>query len=192
MACACGAHDGFVSLRTDATRPPTVNGVPRWAGHAGLAAAAGIAVLVADAASKAAMLSLLEPGEAIDVVDGLVRWRLGFNTGIAFGILPSGGGVFVWLTGLIGIALIIWLLISLRQGASLRRTVPLALVVGGAFGNVLDRLPDGVVTDFIDLGIGTARWPSFNLADAAVVVGVVALGVFGSDARPAGRAARPD
>ena len=140
-------------------------------------------VLAADLASKGVARSVLEPGNAVPILDDVVRLRLGFNSGIAFGLLTDAGGVLVWLTGLIGIALVGWLAASVRDSAGWRRTLPLGLIIGGAFGNVVDRLPDGVVTDFVDIGLGAARWPSFNLADSAIVVGILGLIVLGPDRR---------
>ena len=141
-------------------------------------------VLVADVATKAAARSLLEPGEPLQVIGGLLRLRLGYNSGIAFGLLTDGGGGLLLLTGLIGLALVAWLVVSERDRASWRRTLPLGLIIGGAFGNIIDRLPDGLVTDYLDIGLGAARWPSFNLADSAIVVGVLGLIVLSPDPPP--------
>lgn len=143
----------------------------------------GVAVLLVDLASKAVVRSTLEQGSAVPILGDLVRFDLGFNSGIAFGVLADGGAALVWLTALIGLALVGWLIASARAGAGYRRTVPLGLVIGGAFANVADRLPDGLVTDFIDVGIGAVRWPSFNLADSAIVVGVLTLVVVGFEIR---------
>lgn len=133
------------------------------------------AVLAGDVASKAAARAALTPGEAVPIVDVFVQLRLGFNSGVAFGLLSEHGGALVWLTGLVALALLVWLFVSLRAGAGWRRSVPLSLIIGGAFGNLLDRLADGVVTDLVDIGVGTMRWPAFNLADSAIVVGVASL-----------------
>lgn len=153
----------------------------RWAPAFGRLAAIAAApvVLIADVASKAAAQSALEPGAAVAIVGNVWQMRLGFNSGVAFGMLAKTGEVVLWLTALIGIALIVWLIRLFRAGAAWRRTVPIGLIIGGAFGNVLDRVPDGLVTDFIDIGLGATRWPSFNIADSAIVVGVLALIVLG-------------
>ncbi|HJU31665.1 MAG TPA: signal peptidase II [Hyphomicrobiaceae bacterium] len=151
-------------------------------------------VLIADVASKGAAQSALEPGAAVAIVGNVLQLRLGFNSGVAFGMLANSGDLVVWLTALIGIALTVWLVRLFRSGAGWRRTLPLGLIIGGAFGNVLDRLPDGLVTDFIDTGLGAMRWPSFNIADSAIVVGVLALIVFGQEgpkAREAEGKSRP-
>lgn len=146
-------------------------------GHASrrLALLVAPAVLAADVASKAAAARALTPGESVPILDGLVRLHLGFNSGIAFGLLADAGDVLVWLTALVAAALVVWLVRSYRAGEGWRRTVPLGLVIGGAFGNVADRAPDGVVTDFLDLGLLWYRWPAFNVADTAIVVGVLGL-----------------
>lgn len=149
-------------------------------------------VLIADVASKAAAQSALEPGAAVAIIGNFLQLRLGFNSGVAFGMLANTGELVVWLTALIGIALTVWLVRLFRSGAGWRRTVPLGLIIGGAFGNVLDRLPDGLVTDFIDTGLGAMRWPSFNIADSAIVVGVLAVIVFGKEGSERARAGAND
>lgn len=156
-------------------RPPAAASRPAPTAIRVLPLVAAPLVLVADVASKSAVLSALQPGDAVRIIGDVVRLRLGFNSGVAFGLLTDGGGVLVWLTGLIGLALIAWLLTSVRNGAGWRRTLPLGLIIGGAFGNVADRVPDGLVTDVIDIGLGAVRWPAFNLADAAIVVGVAGI-----------------
>lgn len=168
--------------RTEAVQPRQMTAPSSRAGGvtALLPLLAAPLVLAADVASKAAARSALEPGDAVQIVGDFVRLRLGVNSGIAFGLLTDGGGVLVWLTALIGTALVAWLVASVRSGASWRRTLPLGLIIGGAFGNVVDRAPDGLVTDVIDIGLGALRWPAFNLADVAIVVGVLGLILLGA------------
>ena len=65
------------------------------------------------------------------------------------------------------------------RGQLPRRAVwPLGLILGGAIGNFVDRLPDGLVTDFLDFGVGTLRWPTFNLADTFLILGVALVALF--------------
>jgi signal peptidase II len=98
------------------------------------------------------------------------------NTGVAFGALAGVGHPWLLvLTGAIITGMAAWLFLTVRRRAAPATVWPLGAIVGGALANFFDRLPDGRVTDFLDAGIGAARWPSFNLADSAIVLGVIAL-----------------
>ena len=96
------------------------------------------------------------------------------NPGIAFGVLSDSSSP--WLAPLLLLcsaavmALLVWLLLTGRACGWLAQS-GLALILGGAAGNALDRLLHGRVTDFLEVGLGTYRWPAFNLADSAISVG---------------------
>jgi signal peptidase II len=125
--------------------------------RAWLAAAAVAALVVAaDQLTKSAIRDSITPGEEHRFLPGveLVNTR---NHGVAFGFLP---GSHVGVTILIAVALLvlIWL--------------PTGMLIGGAIGNVIDRLRGGSVTDFVKLPLG---WPPFNLADASITIGILAL-----------------
>jgi signal peptidase II len=96
-----------------------------------------------------------------------------FNSGAAFSFLASAGGWQKWF--FVGLALVIsaWLLSMLRKHAT-ERLLPaaLSLVLGGALGNVIDRLRFGAVVDFLDFHIAGWHWPAFNVADSAITIGV--------------------
>jgi signal peptidase II len=125
------------------------------------------AVVAVDQLTKAAVRGRLRPGQRHELGPGidLVHVR---NRGIAFGLLTQRGTL---LTVLTFAALV--LLVAYFALHSTRRLLwlPTGLLVGGALGNVLDRVRHGAVTDFIDFPV----WPAFNLADAAITVGVVLL-----------------
>jgi len=127
----------------------------------------GVAVVVVDQASKAVLRAALERGERRDLVAflDLVHVR---NTGIAFGFLADGGALLVAGTAVALIALMIFV-----AGHATRPLVwlPAGLLLGGAAGNLLDRLRQGYVTDFLKL----PGWPAFNVADIAITLGVVTL-----------------
>lgn len=111
------------------------------------------------------------------VIDGVVRLTYIKNQGIAFGLLSDRQLPFA----LVSVIAMILILISLRRlprDASAPRYA-LAAILGGAAGNLIDRLRFGEVVDFIDVGVGQLRWPVFNLADVAVTTGVF-LFVLGS------------
>lgn len=137
--------------------------------------AAGLA-LSADLLSKAWSSAALPPHRPVPVAGELFRLTLGANPGIAFGLLGGGGAGVLVLTGAVILALSVWLVRSLRAGTLPERGAWAAgAVLGGAAANFADRVANGAVTDFLDVGIGSARWPTFNLADTAIVLGAVAL-----------------
>lgn len=130
-------------------------------------ATAAVVVLV-DQASKAAVRNSIVPGEARSVLPGLqfVNTR---NRGIAFGFLPGRHWV---ITVLIALALLILLVYFARHSTLMLIWLPTGMLIGGALGNVFDRVRGGSVTDFVKLPLG---WPPFNLADAAITIGVLLL-----------------
>jgi len=107
------------------------------------------------------------------VIDGYWDWELAFNTGAAFSSLR---GAQLLLGLLAGGALILLVVMARRTAPEQRlRRIALAMIAGGALGNLIDRLRDGAVTDFVRWRVGEARWPIFNVADAALLIGVVLL-----------------
>ncbi|MBA2700921.1 MAG: signal peptidase II [Chloroflexi bacterium] len=147
---------------------PLVRGRPHWAVFLGLA---GI-VVVADQLAKAWLVSILAPGVRLDVVGELVRLVHSQNSGALFGLFKDQAGLFgVVSIGVVG--LIVWYHRS--SGRNLTLSVALGLLLGGALGNLIDRLRLGYVVDFVDLGIGDLRWYTFNVADAAVSGAILLL-----------------
>jgi signal peptidase II len=118
------------------------------------------------------------PGRAIHVVGDVVQFRLVHNQGAAFGL--ELGAWQRWIFLAIAAIAIVWLHSAARQApvTDMLRQLAVAFVAGGAAGNALDRIlsAHGVV-DFIDVGVGTLRWPTFNVADMAVTCGAVALAI---------------
>lgn len=133
--------------------------------------AAGVVVLL-DQLTKAWALGALENGRTVDVVWTL-RFALGFNSGFAFGT-GQGWGVAI---GFVAFGVIVYLIRSMSKVRSTVLALALALIAGGAAGNVVDRLfrnggwMRGKVVDFIDL----QWWPVFNIADSAISVGAVLM-----------------
>jgi signal peptidase II len=131
------------------------------------AAAVAAAVLVADQVTKAIVRAEIARGEQIEVLPGvdLVHTR---NRGIAFGLLSGGGVVLAVVAALVLAGLLAYLLTHLeRRGVWLAT----ALLFAGALGNMIDRVRQGWVTDFVDLPL----WPAFNVADVAITAGVIVL-----------------
>lgn len=126
-------------------------------------------VFVADRLSKYVAVNSLAAGESIRVIPGVFHITLVLNSGAAFGLLKNWA-VFFILFSLLAIALII-LFIANSSGMSLMLATSLALILGGAAGNLVDRLKFGYVIDFLDFRI----WPVFNIADSAISIGIVLL-----------------
>lgn len=123
-----------------------------------------LAVVLLDQATKQWAQQALQPGASAPLPVPWLQWTLVHNTGAAFGLFPQ------WTAGLIVVSLatcglILW---SLRRGRSPFPSAALALILGGAIGNLIDRARWGHVVDFIDLRV----WPVFNLADSAITIGV--------------------
>ncbi len=135
-------------------------------GWARATATVGI-VVAADQASKQAALSGIERGESVNVFLGLDLTNTR-NTGVAFGAL-EGGGVVVTLLIVVALALLVGYF-ALHAGRPWL-WLPVGMLLGGALGNLADRARMGAVIDFID----PVAWPAFNLADAAIVLGVLGL-----------------
>ncbi|MDY1547232.1 signal peptidase II [Luteibacter sahnii] len=150
------------------------------------------AMIVLDQLTKWWALTALQPAETPHpVIPGLLNWTLTFNTGAAFSFLADSAGWQRWFFALlavgISVALSIWLARTPRR--DWRTALPLALIVGGALGNLIDRLHAAKVTDFIQVFIGSYPFPVFNVADSAISVGAVALIVFSLFAPPSKSAA---
>jgi signal peptidase II len=132
------------------------------------------AAVVADQLTKTAALSLLSQGTAVPVLPGF-NLSLGFNTGASFGMM--GGfmaGKPLLMAALTGALTIAFAVMAFRAQHALERA-GFALVVGGALGNIIDRLRQGAVTDFLDLYWRDWHWPTFNVADIAITLGTVLI-----------------
>ncbi|AOL20356.1 signal peptidase II [Xanthomonas citri pv. malvacearum] len=131
--------------------------------------------------SKAWVLSNLPEYTPVPVIDGFWNWYRSYNTGAAFSFLSDAGGWQLWFfTALaVGISGLLAFWLSRTARGQWRSALPYALVIGGAIGNVIDRLMHGHVVDFIQWYIGSYTWPSFNIADSAIVGGAIGIAVFG-------------
>lgn len=130
------------------------------------------AVILLDRLAKQAVESSVSEGEERSFLPG-VQIVHTHNNGVAFGLL---GGAHVYLTVALAVAVVLGLIWFARR-ASGPIWLPVGLIVGGATGNVIDRVRLGAVTDFIKLPLG---WPPFNLADAAITIGVIVLALLAS------------
>jgi signal peptidase II len=112
-------------------------------------------------------------GEKVEVIPDLWHWRLAFNPGSAFGLFHSANGArwFLSIIGVLAVGGMVWMLKKAREDQRALHWA-LALVAGGAIGNLIDRIYFGVVTDMVVWHYKAKEWPVFNVADVALVVGV--------------------
>lgn len=127
-----------------------------------------VVVVGLDQLSKAAIRDSITPGDTRSILPG-VQFVNTRNRGVAFGFLP--GRHFV-VSVLVVVALLVLIVYFSRNYARPLIWLPTGMLIGGAFGNVLDRIRYGSVTDFVKLPLG---WPPFNLADASITIGVLLL-----------------
>ena len=141
----------------------------RWLWLSGL-------VLALDQATKQAAMRLLLEREVESVLPGF-NLTLVFNPGAAFSFLGSASGWQRWFLSVVALGVSAVLVVLLRNARPCpkRLGAGYALVLGGAIGNVVDRLYLGVVVDFVDLYFGRYHWPAFNVADSAICIGALLL-----------------
>ena len=133
-------------------------------------------VIVVDQLTKLAMVRLVAYGDRIELIRGFFDLTLVFNKGAAFSFLSSSSGWQRWLFIGIGLAAAIFIVFMLARHASQRLfCAALALIAGGALGNVVDRIVHGHVVDFLLFYHRTWSFPAFNVADSAITVGAVLL-----------------
>ena len=146
------------------------------------------AVIALDQITKAIVLHALQPQVQNTVIPGLLNWTLAFNTGAAFSFLADQQGWQRWLFTALAIivssVLVRWL--SHTPRSDWRTALPLGLVIGGALGNLIDRIRFGHVVDFIQVYHQQWTFPAFNVADSAISIGAVLLVWFGLFARERG------
>ena len=136
-----------------------------------------VGVIVLDQWTKWLVELHLSSHTAEPVIPGFLNLTHVRNTGVAFGLFASdGGGLLLTILGfgaLAAVALYFWFAPARDRWL----LVALALVVGGAVGNLIDRVTSGAVTDFIDVYVGSHHWPSFNVADSAISIGIVLMAI---------------
>ena len=146
----------------------TEQGRPDWRTFLGLTAL----IVVLDQLTKAWLTSFLSPGRSVDVVGDWLRLVHAQNDGGLFGLL-RGQALAFGLVSLVVVALIV--VYHGRAGDNRYLSITLGLLLGGAVGNLIDRIRIGYVVDFVDAGIGGLRWYTFNVADAAISFAILLL-----------------
>jgi len=143
-----------------------------------------------DIITKKIVKSSFQYGESVRLLGNFLRFTYIENPGIAFGLFSDHHPLKNILLLLIGLAAVVFIFFMLRSSKNTFQRVSLAMILGGAFGNILERLFGyliyfgefkifyGRVVDFIDIGIGDARWPYFNVADSFITIGIVLLIIY--------------
>lgn len=143
----------------------------RWYGLAGL-------VLILDQLSKWVVLENIRYGEAIYFAP-FWNWVLTYNPGAAFSFLADQPGWQRWFFTILALGVSGWIALELKKNPEQKLlSLALALIMGGALGNVVDRIRFGAVVDFIQWHVAGFYWPAFNVADSAITVGAVFLVFF--------------
>lgn len=132
-------------------------------------------VLALDIWSKRWATANLADRDPVRLIGDFLRFTYTRNSGVAFG-LGAGVPFPYYLFSIVAVLAIVWMFVSGRARDRWRQ-VALALILGGAVGNLIDRVTTGEVVDFIEIGWGRFRWPVFNVADSAVTIGVILFGL---------------
>jgi signal peptidase II len=141
---------------------------PRWRVFTSIA----IVVAVLDQLTKAWLVSILDPGQSVNIVGDWLRLVHGQNTGALFGLFRDSAAGFA-LVSIVVVGAIVWY--ESRAGGTRYVSLTLGLLFGGALGNLADRIRLGYVVDFVDAGVGTLRFWTFNVADASISLAIVLL-----------------
>jgi signal peptidase II len=142
--------------------------------HWGLFVGLGATIVVLDQLVKAWIVGsgAFQVGRPVEIAGDLVRITLSHNQGALFGLFQGSAPLFA-LVSLAVLGVIVWY--HSRAGQQLTVSLALGLLIGGAVGNLIDRLRLGYVLDFVDAGLGGWRWYTFNVADAAISFAIVLL-----------------
>ncbi|MFA6121060.1 MAG: signal peptidase II [Sideroxydans sp.] len=132
-------------------------------------------VIVLDQLSKAAISSHFVYGESM-AVTSFFNLVLAHNTGAAFSFLSDAGGIQRWIFTIIAMVASVWIIWLLRKHQNEKLfSFALAFILGGAIGNLIDRIAYGYVVDFLDFYWGNSHFAAFNLADSAITCGAILL-----------------
>jgi signal peptidase II len=131
-----------------------------------------VAVIAGDQLTKAWIVDNVEPGRGFRVLGEWLAFVYGRNSGILFGMVPQSAGAFA-VVSLVVIVLIV--AYHAKAGRGIVMTLATSLLLGGAIGNLVDRLRYGSVVDWIDMGIGSARFWTYNIGDAAITTAILMI-----------------
>ena len=136
-----------------------------------------IALLVVflDQLSKYYMLNEILGLQNIVIITPFFSLVRAWNTGVSFSMFNNYGNVGAWALSAVALMIVVFLLVWLKTEKNKVAQVALGMIIGGAIGNVIDRIRLGAVFDFLDLHIGENHWPAFNLADSFICIGAAVL-----------------
>ncbi len=143
---------------------------------------AGSIALIDQATKWLILVQVMTPPRSIEVLP-IFNIVLVWNRGVSFGLFDSTSSWTPILLSVFAVAVALFLLFWLRRVEHRLLAIAIGLVIGGALGNVVDRLRHGAVADFLDLHIGAYHWPAFNVADSSITVGVFLILLDGLFAR---------
>lgn len=129
--------------------------------------------------SKKYMSTWLQWGQSKSVIPGFFQFTLGHNRGAAFGIGSNWSVPFFLFFSVIALVVVVVLFYQLKPHEKLS-AIGLSMILGGAVGNILNRIQLGYVVDFLDVYVKNHHWPTFNLADTAITIGAVLLLIAGT------------
>lgn len=166
-------------------------GEPGRRGSSGLTVALAIVVILLDQLTKWWIVSVvMQPPRVIEITP-FFELVLAHNRGVSFSLLRLDAAWGPWVLSAFAVAVVVWLFLWQRRAGSRLLSAAVGLVMGGALGNVVDRLHAAAVTDFIEVHAAGYYFPAFNLADSAITVGVVLLlleALFSQREKPKSRA----
>ncbi len=140
----------------------------RWA----LFTAIAVAVVAADQLTKSWIVSSVQKGSGFSVLGTWLNFVYGTNSGILFGMVPQSATAFAAVSLVVIVLIVVY---HRRAGRGIVMSVATALLLGGAIGNLIDRLRFGEVVDWIDMGIGQWRFWTYNVADAAITTSLILI-----------------
>jgi signal peptidase II len=139
----------------------------------GLLIASG--VLILDQLTKWwILLSVMNPPQLIEIMP-MFNLVLTWNRGVSFGLFAMGTDLGPWILSIVALVIVGVLLFWLRKAEGKLVPAAIGLIVGGAIGNVIDRMVHGAVVDFLDVYWGIYHWPAFNVADSGITIGAILL-----------------
>jgi len=162
--------------RLESERP-----APRFRRFLAVLAVVGLLVAI-DLTIKWVMINIVMNPPQVTPVFPFFNLVLVFNRGVSFGILSNLGAWGPVILSILALGIIVVLMVWLWRARNHGELTGLVLIIGGAIGNLIDRLQDGAVTDFLDFYASQNHWPAFNIADIFIVTGLASLLVFGRGA----------
>ncbi|MEJ5300211.1 MAG: signal peptidase II [Thermodesulforhabdaceae bacterium] len=138
----------------------------------------GMLIFLIDQLTKHLIVAVLPLHDKLEILPGFLNLVHVRNTGVAFSLFAQlrESSLIFGVIALCAVVILHIIVVRMEQ-ASLGEIIPLGLILGGAIGNLFDRIRTGAVIDFIDLYIGNYHWPAFNVADSAITIGAILLGM---------------